>query len=310
VSSAAQTQTVGAVIVTYNRCELARDALAAVYAQTSPPSTVVVVDNASTDGTAEMVRRDFPHAMLIALTTNVGGAGGFARGMTEVLRAGVDLVWLMDDDAVATADALGALLAVYAAAPRRPALVASRVVDEEGRPHPMNTPRTRPFASRQERLAAAELGCLPIRTASFVSVLLDADSCRALGLPIAAYFLWNDDFEYTARLLRRGVGLLCPDSVVVHRARPVPLHEVPADRLYYEGRNKVWALTRSQAFGPIERFVYAGAAVKRWGVAVADARDRRAVLRGLGSGVLDGLRRRPRNSEAGPGEAADQSRAR
>ena len=39
------------------------------------------------------------------------------------------------------------------------------------------------------------------------------------GLPIADYFLWNDDFEYSTRLIRDGVGLYCPSSVVVHKTR-------------------------------------------------------------------------------------------
>ena len=66
-------------------------------------------------------------------------------------------------------------------------------------------------------MAAATVGCLPIRSASFVSVLVDADVCRQRGLPQADYFLWNDDFEFTTRLLRGNTGLLCPASVVTHK---------------------------------------------------------------------------------------------
>lgn len=45
-----------AVIVTYNRKELLRECLKAVLGQTRPPDHILVVDNASTDGTLEMLR--------------------------------------------------------------------------------------------------------------------------------------------------------------------------------------------------------------------------------------------------------------
>ena len=217
-----------AVVVTYNRRDLLIEALTAVLGQSRAPDAVIVVNNASTDGTAEMVRGRFPAVRLATARRNTGGAGGFAYGLALALADAADLVWLMDDDTVPEPGALQAMLDARALHPGGPpALIASRVVWTDGRPHPMNTPRTKPFASKAERLAAAAAGCLPIRSASFVSILVDAGVCRARGLPEADYFLWNDDFEFTARLLRGQAGLLCPASVVVHKtarsARPTPI---------------------------------------------------------------------------------------
>ena len=205
-----------AVVVTYNRRDLLLEALAAVQAQTRAPDAVIVVDNASTDGTAAAVRAQFPAAHLAELTRNTGGAGGFAYGMARALDGGADLIWLMDDDTVPEPGALAAMLAARGRYPGRPpALVASRVVWTDGRAHPMNTPRTKPFVSKAERLTAEAAGCTPIRSASFVSILVDAGECRRRGLPQADYFLWNDDFEFTTRLLRGNIGLLCPPNVAV-----------------------------------------------------------------------------------------------
>ena len=194
---------VAAVVVTCNRRQLLLEALAAVDAQSRAPDAVIVVDNASADGTAAAVRRHYPSVRLAGLTRNTGGAGGFACGTALALASDADLIWFMDDDTVPSAGALRALLAArerYPAEP--PALVASRVIWTDGRDHPMNTPRRKPFASQAERLTAATAGCLPIRSASFVSILVDAGACRLRGLPRADYFLWNDDFEFTTRLLR------------------------------------------------------------------------------------------------------------
>jgi rhamnopyranosyl-N-acetylglucosaminyl-diphospho-decaprenol beta-1,3/1,4-galactofuranosyltransferase len=288
-----------AVVVTYNRCELLLEALAAIDAQTRAVDAVVVVDNASTDGTADAVHAAHPAVRLVVLDRNTGGAGGFATGLDVALADGADLVWLMDDDTIPEPDALAALLrarAEYGTVP--PAVLASRVVWIDGRDHPMNTPRRKPFARRSESVRAAAVGCVPIRSASFVSVLVDADECRRRGGPVADYFLWNDDFEFTMRLLRDRVGLLCPASLVVHKTRTFGSTDVdPGERFFYEVRNKVWTLTRSRSLGPFERILYSGATLRRWLRTILRSSDRALLFRGLRRGLAAGLRHGPRTND-------------
>jgi rhamnopyranosyl-N-acetylglucosaminyl-diphospho-decaprenol beta-1,3/1,4-galactofuranosyltransferase len=296
-----------AVIVTWNRRELLLESLAAVQAQTRAPDLVVVVDNASTDGTPTAVRGRFPSVQVAELDANYGGAGGFAFGMGLALAAGADLIWLMDDDTVPEPGALLALLAARASHPGRPpALVASRVVWTDGRDHPMNTPRAKPFASRSEQQAAAASGCIPIRSASFVSILVEAAECRRRGLPLADFFLWNDDFEFTTRLLRGRTGLLCRDSVVVHKTRTFGATDAdPGDRFFYEVRNKIWTL-RAESLGPAERLLYAGSTLRRWLRTYWRSADRRVLRASLRRGLSAGLRSSPRpNAEVLPAAALD-----
>ena len=287
-----------AVIVTYNRRDLLLEALAAVYTQTREPDGAVVVDNASNDGTAAAVRAGFPAAQLAELDVNYGGAGGFAYGMALALARGADLIWVMDDDTVPGPGALEALLQARRDYPGRPpVLVASSVQWTDGRAHPMNTPRPKPFAGKAERLAAAAGGCIPIRSASFVSVLVEADQVRRRGLPQADFFLWNDDFEFTARLLRDGTGLLCPASVVVHKTKNFGSTDVdPGDRFFYEVRNKIWTL-RTGSLALPERALYGGATLRRWIRTYARSADRRVLRSALGRGVVAGVRSRPRSTE-------------
>ena len=91
---------VWAVVVTYNRKELLRECLVALRAQTRPPDHVLVVDNASTDGTLELVSEEFGEVELLALPENVGGAGGFHAGLERAYASGAEWAWLMDDDTV------------------------------------------------------------------------------------------------------------------------------------------------------------------------------------------------------------------
>ena len=287
-----------AVVVTYNRRQLLLESLAAVHAQSRAPDAVIVVDNASTDETAAAVRSHYPAVTLAELARNTGGAGGFACGMALALADGADLVWLMDDDTVPQRHALRALLEARGRHPGRPpAVVASRVIWTDGRPHPMNTPRTKPFATKAERAAAAATGCVPIRSASFVSILVDAGVSRERGLPQADYFLWNDDFEYTTRLLRGQSGLLCPASVVVHKTAAFGDTDTdPGPRFFYEVRNKIWTL-RTRSLAPAERVLYGGSTLRRWARTFAKSRDRRALGSALVRGIAAGVRTSPRPTE-------------
>ena len=288
-----------AVVVTYNRLSLLLESLAALAKQARRPDGIVVIDNASTDGSAEAVASTHPDVRVVRLASNTGGAGGFAAGLGCALDDGADLVWLMDDDTVPNPGALDELLAARDRYPGpRPAVVASRVVWTDGREHPMNTPRRKPFVRRVELSRADEAGCVPIRSASFVSVLIDADQARSLGLPIADYFLWNDDFEYTTRLLRRAPGLLCPASTVVHKTQTFGGADAdPGERFFYEVRNKVWTLSRSRSLSPVERLLYAAATLRRWARTFVGSSDRRTLSRGLRRGLAAGLRKGPRPND-------------
>ncbi|WP_131735940.1 glycosyltransferase [Actinomadura roseirufa] len=296
-----------AVVVTYNRVALLAEALAALRAQTRAPDRVVVVDNASGDGTPAMVRAEFPEAELLELAANTGGAGGFAAGIAHALRpdapgGAVDQLWLLDDDTVPEPGALAALLTARRSGgdgrkggDGPPVLVASRVVWTDGRDHPMNTPREKPRAAASERAAARAVNGYPIRSASFVSVLVDAGRVRERGLPVADYFLWNDDFEFTTRILRGRRGLLCRDSVVVHKTATFGSTDAdPGERFYFEVRNKIWLFTRSRGLSPAERALYGASTLRRWGRTFAGSRDRATLRRCLARGLADGVRSRPR----------------
>jgi len=298
-----------AVVVSYNRAALLGAALDALAAQSRPVDRTVVVDNASTDDALEVARSHPSAPEVVALQRNTGGAGGFAVGLaTAVADLDADLVWLMDDDTVPTGTALEALLGARDAYAGDVTAMASRVVWTDGSDHPMNTPRSRPGASPAELARARAAGAMPVRSMSFVSMLVDARAVREHGLPVSDFFIWNDDFEYSTRLLRRGTGLYVPGSVVEHRtARLVGTDHDPGPRFYYEVRNKVWTFTRSSALAPSERLLYGGSTLRRWARTVARSSDRGTLLKAGGRGLWHGLVRRPRADTevlAGVGPAA------
>ncbi|SER74289.1 Glycosyltransferase, GT2 family [Propionibacterium cyclohexanicum] len=298
-SVAAPGERVVAVVVAWNRRELLGQCLDALAAQRRPANAIVVVDNASTDGSADLAAARDVVDEVIAMPRNTGGAGGFTAGIAvAVVRQHADLVWIMDDDTIPGPGCLESLLDVRALYPGRLALLASRADWKDGREHPMNTPRSRLGASSAERSRAASLGCRPIRSSSFVSVLIDAMAIRAEGLPVADYFLWNDDFEYTARLLRHRRGLYVPAARARHLTKAFGDSSAdPGPRFYREVRNKIWLFTHSQALNGWERVVYGASTLRRWARTVRASRERATLGSGLWRGLVDGLTARPRRND-------------
>lgn len=294
---------VAVVLVAYNRRDLLIEALDALAAQTRPVDEVVVLDNSSDDDSAQVAAAHSIGARVITLDRNTGGAGGFAAGMAAALdvpaEQAPDWVWLMDDDTIPTPDALAELLRAADSYEGPVALLGSRVVWHDGRDHPMNTPRKRPRVSTELMDVADRAGARPVRSSSFVSMLVNAKAVRYHGLPIADYFIWNDDFEYSCRLLRRGTGLYVPGSVVEHRTKTFGATDAdPGPRFYYEVRNKIWMLTRSSALTGPERVLYSGAAVRRWVRTFARSTQRGVLATAALRGLRDGVLRAPRDTTA------------
>ncbi|QIM15852.1 glycosyltransferase [Leucobacter insecticola] len=294
---------VTAVLVAYNRRDLLQESLAALARQTRPVDRLVVVDNASTDGSGEAAESLLDEwgerARLIRLTENTGGAGGFAVGIAAAIAEdGIDWVWVMDDDTVPGPEALAGALATHSryrrTGPDDLAVMGSRVVWTDGEDHPMNTPKAKIRASAKERRRAAQAGAMEIRSISFVSAFLRAPRVRELGLPVADYFLWNDDFEYSARLLRGARGLYAPDSVVTHKtAKRGSSDQDPGARFFFEVRNKLWVFRTSRALYPWEKLLYSAATARRWFRTFRASEDRAQLWDCLRRGWGDGWRSSP-----------------
>lgn len=193
-----------AVVVTWNRKDLLARNLRATLAQTRPVDAVLVVDNASTDGTADMLAAEFPSVRVIRLAGNAGSAGGFHVGVREGLAMGADWLWLMDDDGVPTPECLaeqlrvaeregygmcGALL-LDLADPRRLAFPPSSADWPSEADELRNTLRT-------DHVDTPVAGL-------WNGTLLCADAARRVGPPKAEMFIWGEEHEYSHRLLSQG----------------------------------------------------------------------------------------------------------
>lgn len=286
-------QGVAAIIVTYNRAEKLERVIKCVQRQTHPVKWILVIDNASTDDTADVLSRfsDDSRLKVFSLTENTGGAGGFAHGMARALEVGADYVWVMDDDCYAEPEALQLLLERMDSAGRilqtRISFAGSLVRWRDGSSAIMNSPRT---SDDWGDLVAHGLPATLVQFASFVSLVVPTDLIRQIGLPITEYFIWWDDTEYTMRLSQVGRGIIVHDSKVIHdlpRNEGVNFGQVNDQNLWkfkYGARNESsYRWHHGNKFSWLEFFLLTTVRMNRGDVA---AKHRLAVYRE----VLRGLR--------------------
>ncbi len=208
---------VAAVIVTNNRLALLKEAIAAVKAQSFKVSELIVIDNDSSDGTREWL--DGQKDLLVTHQANSGGSGGFSTGIKTAVSLNVDWIWVMDDDTICGVDTLRILCEKIGTITREIGFIGSKCVWTDGSPHFMNIPAIKPsFNKRTPFNTYDQQQLLLIETCSFVSLLINAQAVRKVGLPYKEFFIWGDDQEYTRRITKKGfLGLYCADSIAVHK---------------------------------------------------------------------------------------------
>jgi GT2 family glycosyltransferase len=239
-------ETVAVVVVTHDRADLLVGMLDGLAAQTRRPDAVIVVDNASTDHTADVLaervaRADLP--LEVITQDNLGGAGGFHRGVREAYDAGWDRVWLMDDDVVPASDCLATLMAVdedcliAVREDRSGALVEKAAVDFDLR---------NPLAIRPKRSAVdtvyADRASMPelveVQNVAFEGFMARRDVITEIGLPDPAFFIFFDDAEYAVRARRAGRRIWAVrDAVLVRQLEFNQQHDLAGWKGFYMYRN-------------------------------------------------------------------------
>jgi GT2 family glycosyltransferase len=188
-------------ILAYNRREALRINLTKLRDELDWPAEkleVIVVDNASSDGTSDMVRAEFPAVQLIRSEQNTG-----ISGWNRAFEAGTGEWFLvLDDDCYVTGDALRR--AVAAAQEHGADLVSFKVTSPGG--------DAEVFNEFYETGLLAFWGC---------SALLSGRAARDLGGLDPGIFIWGHEAEFVARLLDRGWRHLhLPEVVSVHMKSP------------------------------------------------------------------------------------------
>jgi GT2 family glycosyltransferase len=247
----------------YDAAEALPKQMEALLAQTRALQEIIVVDNASSDGTAAMLAERYPQVTVLRMKENLGAAGAWAAGLAyAVLEKEHHWVWTFDDDSVPEPTALEVLLTGVGGLGNVEAEVGMAV------PMPLNREtgtRYPPLFWRNGFVKATEEQMRrPVWFADLAiasGALVRREVVQKIGVPRADFFMDVFDFEYCLRLRSHGYKI-----AVISRAEVS--HEIgntrkidlpgykrlwmnqPPWREYYISRNLVylaWRLYPSRA---------------------------------------------------------------
>jgi rhamnopyranosyl-N-acetylglucosaminyl-diphospho-decaprenol beta-1,3/1,4-galactofuranosyltransferase len=288
--------------------------LEALLRQTRKPQEIIVVDNASTDGTAKMIAERFPQVTVLPMAENLGTGGALAAGLNyAALVKRHDWVWTLDDDSVPNHDTLEALLQG-----------ADSATSTEGNagmvaPLPVHLEAGACYAPLLWRdgfvKPPAELLHQPIWFADLVissGCLVRRDVVEKIGLPRVDFFIDFVDFEYCLRARSHGYKIaVITGAKLAHQignSRKVHLPgysrlwlEQAPFREYYMSRNLAYAAWWLYPSNATKRFV-AGYLARHAGGVLLFNSNKLACLKKMVQGFWDGrraslgIRFRPRNA--------------
>jgi GT2 family glycosyltransferase len=242
VSADGQAPAVAVLTVNYNGGSHIAEFLASLGGMTYSNWALVVVDNASSDGSPDEIASLFPRAELIRNGENLGITGGHNVGIRHCLEHGFDYVLFLNNDTVVEQDLLDRLVRAAddrtMVAPktylygRRP-LLDDTVGDFDwwrgiwrgwlyGKPEPHGFDRWQP------------------NMASLCCLLVPASVFRDAGLMDERFFMYYDDFDFVRRAKQAGYRLrLETDAVVYHRKAASSGGVDSPFKLYYATRNRL-----------------------------------------------------------------------
>jgi len=214
---------VAVVVVTYQRAEMLDGLLQALAAQTRRPEAIFVVDNGGDEATAQVLEKWTELPLHVDHTgENLGGAGGFNRGVRAAYGAGFDYFWLMDDDvrpAPWTLEVLlrdGGDLLACTREDRFGNLVEKAAVKFDLR----NPLHLRPKLASVETTYKSRSRMpdkVAIENAAFEGFFVSRRVVATIGLPDPSFFIFYDDCDFQIRARRAGFKMFALRDALVRR---------------------------------------------------------------------------------------------
>ncbi len=241
---------VGIVICNWNKKEYVLNCIKSVIEQEYDDYDLYVVDNASTDGSVEAIRENFPQVNLIVNEENLGGSGGFNTGLKRIMAEGkYKYTYLLDNDVVLDNNALKELVTTMERDPQT-GIVGSAIYQMD---HPDKLQTLGAFidwqrAETKPHLVGVTEDLVPEKDfeVDYViacSLLVRNECLSRVGLMDQEYFLYFDEIDWCTRLKRAGYRILAvPSSRVWHKmGSRFKNSNLPS---YYYWRNKIFFFNR------------------------------------------------------------------
>lgn len=242
------------VIVTYNRKELLKECIHSVLTQLVPIQQVIIVDNASTDGTETILAeyKEDSRFVIEREKENRGGAYGFYKGLKVAQQYDWDWVTIIDDDAILDINFIKNIEEAIYIYPCNKAfsgtVFTQGIISQEHRARNKFKHFYKPFPVE---LAEYEKHSFEYDFASFCGLVVSRDVIEKIGLPLKELFIRNDDYEYSMRIRQVTRIRNLNRAVIDHKTTIIALEKDFSWKLFYNMRNAIYIANKY--FGSIAK---------------------------------------------------------
>lgn len=225
------------VIVTHNRLATLRKTLDYMLAQ--PITEIVLIDNASTDGTDSSLSQVYDRLVYHRLDENIGSAGGFAKGMQLAHDRGADWIWIFNDDSRPLGHALDKLAEVYQ----------KSTVDQKVGFIKVTRPAKAEMYSmmrwegvRKGTLCEEQERLIEVGLITFDGCMISRSVIDEIGYPFAPFFMGIYEFDYCIRASQKGfkIYILPLRLLEDEKLGSSGPNGSPPWRMYYNTRNHLY----------------------------------------------------------------------
>ena len=246
-----------AIVVTYNRKELLLECIDSLLNQDYKDLDILIVDNNSSDGTSDVVKKNYKNNNRIIYKNthkNLGGAGGFNFGIKTGVLLKYDYLWLMDDDTIVKNNSLTKLLNADKELNGNYGFLSSKVLWTDNNICKMNEQKIYKNSKYNTK------NLLHTYYATFVSFFIKSEVVKEVGLPIKDFFIWGDDVEYSGRIDKKYKCFVVNDSIVIHKTSSntgsnIAIDNERIDRYKYAYRNEVYIARHNGLKGRLRQFL-------------------------------------------------------
>ena len=250
------------VILNTNRREDTLACLATLAANDYPHHRIIVLDNASTDGSVAAIGHAYPDVRIIQLSANLGYAGNNNVGIAAALEMGADWVWVLNEDTTFAPDCLSRLMEVATADPAVGVLgpmvyhhAAPGVIQSAGG---MLGPRWdsimlgRDEPDRGQFAAPHDvewiMGC---------AILVRREVIEQVGMIDPRYFYFWEETEWCIRAARAGWRIVHVPAAKMWHKGVTPDFAPKPSITYYATRNRLLTLSKHHAPARVKAHVWA-----------------------------------------------------
>lgn len=228
------------VVVTYNRLDLLKECIEHIESQEHKFSNIIIVNNASTDGTEQYLRQYSDRYLIINETVNGGGAKGFHDGVEYIKNnLNTDWVLLIDDDAMLSTNYVKDILVATSKHPNCKAFSGSVKTDGEiDETHRKRLKKGLEFKIDPVGIEEYNKESFEYDLCTFCGLFFKAELINKIGLPREDYFIWYDDTEYSLRIRKESSIININTAWINHKTKKAVVNNKQNWRAFYGIRNR------------------------------------------------------------------------